>query len=593
VWLKRLLERIGLGGDGPLLLLAVLIGLLAAGAAVALHEAVVFIRDAFFGSDPNAWLVLAVPAAAGATLGLMSWMTVRFARQPGSGGHGVVDVIESVITARKFVRPFSAVETTLRSAITIGMGGSAGVEGPIVHIGAALSSGVGRLFRIDRHQMPLLVGCGAAAGISAIFNAPLGGLLFVLEVILLDFSVRTITPLVLACVVANVATRIAFTWMSGAEAYTAIFGSTQIASVAPALLSGSEAMLFVALGVACGVVGVGLSRGVAVTETLASRMSWVALRPLSGGLLLGLLGAGWVLASPMFAAESIDGSLPPFYSDGYAFIDRLLDAQTYSDSSLLPVLAGLILVKLIASWLTLGSGMGGGVIAPSLALGATVGATTGVLGQTTHLFPELSPAIPALVGMGGVLAAVVHAPLAAIVILFELTQDWRITLPAMLVCVTSVTVARLIDRDSIYTRGLRRRGVIRRENVTHELARRSVSNVALEPATFIDGQRDIQTLIDLVDRTGHSTIVVGGPRGYVGMIYADELSQALRFREAEALLVVHELARTVPAVAVDQDLASVNELLQRLDVPALPVVLSSDPTRVIGLITRLKLLKPT
>lgn len=587
------MERVGLGGDGPLLLLAVLIGLLASGAAIALHEAVVFIRAACFGIDPPAWIVLAVPASAGALLGLMSWMAVRFARQQPGASHGVVDVIESVITARKFVRPFAAVETTVRSAITIGMGGSAGVEGPIVHIGAALSSGVGRLFRLDRHQMPLLVGCGAAAGISAIFNAPLGGLLFVLEVILLDFSVRTITPLVLASVVANVATRLAFTWLSGADAYSAIFGSTRIESVAPALLSGSEAMLFVALGVACGVAGVALSRGVAMIDTLVSRIRWIALRPLSGGVLLGMLGASWVLASPWIASPSIDSPLPPFYSDGYAFIERLLNAQTYADTTLLPVLTGLIAVKLLATWLTLGSGMGGGVIAPSLALGATLGATTGLLGRTTNLFPELSPAIPALVGMGGVLAAVVHAPLASIVILFELTQDWRITLPAMLVCITAVTVARLIDRDSIYTRGLRKRGVIRREDIIQQLARRSVSNIALEPATFIDGQRDIQSLIDLVDRTGTSTIVVGGPKGYVGMIYADELSQALRFREAEALLVVEELARNVPAVTVDQDLASVNELLQRLDVVALPVVLASDRTRVIGLISRVKLLKPT
>lgn len=576
-----------------MLLLAVLIGLLGSGAAVALHEAVIFIRESCFGTDPPAWLVFAVPATAGALLGLMSWLAIRFARQQPGASHGVVDVIESVITARKFVRPFAAVETTVRSAITIGMGGSAGVEGPIVHIGAALSSGVGRLFRVDRHQMPLLVGCGAAAGISAIFNAPLGGLLFVLEVILLDFSVRTITPLVLASVVANVATRLAFTWMSGADAYTAIFGSTRIESLAPALLSGSEAMLFVLLGVACGIAGVALSRGVAWTDSLASRIRWVALRPLAGGLTLGLIGAGWVMASSGLSVPAIDGTLPPFYSDGYAFIEQLLDADTYADDSLLPVLAALIGLKLLASWITLGSGMGGGVIAPSLALGATVGATTGLVGRASQTFPELSPAIPALVGMGGVLAAVVHAPLAAIVILFELTQDWRITLPAMLVCVTAVTVARLIDRDSIYTRGLRKRGVIRREDVTQHLARRSVSSVALEPATFIDGQRDIQTLIDLVDRTGTSTIVVGGPRGYLGMIYADELSQALRFREAEALLVVEELARTVPAVTVDQDLASVHDLLQRLDVPALPVVLSSERTRVIGLISRVKLLKPS
>ena len=131
--------------------------------------------------------------------------------------------MESVTRSSGFIRPLAAVEKILTAAITIGTGGSAGAEGPIVQIGAAIASGVGQLFRVTRQHMPLLIGCGTAAGISAIFNSPIGGVLFTLEVILLDFSIRTFTPVVLASVMANVTTKVHLTHGDCTSSYEAIF----------------------------------------------------------------------------------------------------------------------------------------------------------------------------------------------------------------------------------------------------------------------------------------------------------------------------------------------------------------------------------
>src|SRR5439155_17821666 len=195
-----------------------------AGAAVGLHELIVLIREALYRrGGPSylygrgVWLLIAIPAAGGLAVGALSRFVFRERE-----GHGLVDVLESVLRAGGMIRPLSAVEKNATSAITIGTGGSAGAEGPIIQIGAAIASGIGQVFRLARPHMPVLIGCGSAAGISAIFNSPIGGLLFTLEVILRDFSIRTLTPLVIASVIANFTTRSIFTAFFH-EDYRAIF----------------------------------------------------------------------------------------------------------------------------------------------------------------------------------------------------------------------------------------------------------------------------------------------------------------------------------------------------------------------------------
>ncbi len=612
----RLLTRVGAREDSFLLLLAVLVGVVTAVAAVGFHELILFIRDVLFERNAGAlfsgWgllLLALIPAAGGLAVGIIS-KHIAHARE----GHGVVDVMESVVRTSGFVKPGTAVEKIVTSAITIGTGGSAGAEGPIIQIGAAVSSGVGQLFRLARHQMPVLVGCGAAAGISSIFNAPIGGVLFVLEVILLDFSIRTFTPVVVASVIANVTTRALFAYLHGlagehgpAElAYEAIFRRPDAMFGGETVLNFPQLGNFLLLGLLCGVVGVVLTRTMLLTEHRLTRLRGLgALRPALGGLAVGVLGVGFVLAGGLTgtAGAAALGAypMPPFFSDGYGVINLMLSGDFYalsgdggSAGGLAVLLAVLCVLKVAATCLTLGSGGSGGVIAPSLFLGATAGGLLGVGLRGTGLFNDLRPELYALVGMGAVLAAVVHAPLASVLILFELTQDYRITLAAMLAAVTAVGIARLLFRDSIYTVGLRSRGIVSGSASDMSILRRiSVEQVSLEPAAVLQRHDPVQRVLELIDRLEVSHFVVIDEQGnYLGMVVDEDVNRALVGHEAIALLIVDEMMRPeVPLVKTTDDLASIFDVFGKYDVSHLPVEAPGNAGKVIGLISRTALMR--
>ena len=207
--MTRAMARLGLGENSILLPLALIVGIVTGAAAVGFHELINLLRDLLYRHFPPEFLygrgiplLIIFPTLGGLTVGLI---VVYISRS--REGHGVVDVMESVMRNSGVIKPWSAIEKILTSAITIGSGGSAGAEGPIVQIGAAIASGVGMLFQVGAAQIPVLIGCGCAAGISAIFDSPIGGVLFTLEIILLDFSIRAFAPVVLASVVSNVTAR--------------------------------------------------------------------------------------------------------------------------------------------------------------------------------------------------------------------------------------------------------------------------------------------------------------------------------------------------------------------------------------------------
>ncbi|MCY2953420.1 MAG: chloride channel protein [Planctomycetota bacterium] len=602
----RGMGRLGLREDSFLLLAAVLIGVVTAAAAVGFHQLIDFIRDHLYrGLGPRVSLygkgivvLVVLPAAGGLAVSLVSRYVFRI-RQ----GLSVVDVIESVIRSRGQISPVSAAEKILTSAITIGSGGSAGAEGPIVQIGAGIAAGVGQLFRIAREHMPLLIGCGSAAGISAIFNAPIGGVLFTLEVILLDFSVRTFGPVVLASVMANVTTKTIFGWLDPAHPYGAIFALGQQEVLSQAELSLSHVGNFVVLGVMCGLVGVGLTRLMYFAEERFAKLKLAKFwRPALGGAMLGLLGViyvvmfGWWLLDRPKPVDFAVYPLPAFFSDGYPIIRQLVsDSSFYRGNAkqhVMLLLAFLCLAKIVGTCLTLGSGGSGGIIAPSLFLGATAG---GFLGMILRIFGlEVQPNAYALVGMGAVLAAVVHAPLASILILLELTQDHKIILPAMLATVIATGVARLIFRDSIYTLSLRLRGV--RVGTLSDLSllrRLTVEQVPLEPAMVVRPDDPFQAILDLCDRTGRNEyVVIDGKQRYVGMVVGEDIQTALLQREAVPLLLVRDLMRaSVPAVPTGEDLASVLDVFATCNVDHLPVSTSRNSGNVLGVISRSALMK--
>ena len=643
--LARLLARLGLREESFLLAVAILIGLVTAAAAVGFHTLIDWIRNYLYGHvgprvdlyGKGIPLLILLPAAGGLAVGVISRFVFRDRE-----GHGVVDVLEAVNRNNGMIPPLSAVEKILTSAITIGTGGSAGAEGPIVQIGAGIASGAGQLFRVARRHMPLLIGCGSAAGISAIFNSPIGGVFFTMEVILLDFSMRTFMPVVLASVVANVATKAIYAGIGYEFEGILALSPWEISSQIE--LGWRQFANFVVLGMLCGVFGVALTRTMDGAERLFARLRmprWV--KPAVGGALLGVTGVlhvvifgWWMLDRPKPIAVA-DYPLPAFFSDGYGVVRQLtqsvpdpkldeaatLDAATpaaltppppptttppvetpvgpqldtrvplhgfyakYRMGPLLLLLASLCVMKILGTCLTLGSGGSGGIIAPSLVLGATAGGLLGVLLRIVGT--DAQPFTYALVGMGAVLAAVVHAPLASILIVLDLTHDYKLVLPAMLATVVATGVARLIYRDSVYTAGLRARGV--RIGTTAELAllrRTTVESVTLEPATFVAPHDPFERVLRIAEESGAANFVVAGGRdGYLGLVVASDIKNALFDRDAVPLLLVRDLMRTdVPLVSADDDLATVFDLFAKYDTDHLPVAATPTSTHVIGLIGR-------
>jgi len=602
VLVERLLRRFGFQAESSLLLLAVIVGVITAFAAVAFHELIVVIREGLYtglGSRADLYgmgvvLLLVFPAVGGLFVGLISNLLIRDQR-----GRGMIDVLESVSRSTGRVKPDTAIEKTITAAITIGTGGSAGAEGPIVQIGAGIASGIGQLFGIARVNMPLLVGCGTAAGISAIFNAPIGGVLFTLEVILRQYSVRTFTPLVLASVIANVTTREVYNHLhEGQNVASSIF-----AVVMPTLVfTWGQLPSFLLLGLVCGVVGVALTRLMYFTEHQFSRTTIPrALRPAVGGAATGALGIayvmllGWLFLGKPKPFDMHHYAMPAFFGDGYGVVQEMLNFAFYESlpwSHVIILLASLCLLKLLATCLTLGSGGSGGIIAPSLFLGATAG---GLVGMTLHMVsPTVQPMLYALVGMGAVLAAVVHAPLTAILILLEVTADYRIVLPAMLACVVAQGTAKLIFKDSIYTLGLRLRGVqVGSARDLSLLSRINVEQVGLDPAVSVMEHDPLQRVLDRSADLGTTDFVVLDATGrYTGMIATADLNQALIGREAVPLLLAEELVRVdIPLVTTGDDLAAALELFSKHEVDHLPVCVSRLSGKVVGLLSRAALMK--
>jgi len=381
------------------------------------------------GSSHLPWLgvgfFLLIPIAGGLLYGPLIQRYAREAR-----GHGVPEVMIAVAENGGRIRPQVTVVKALASALCIGSGGSVGREGPIVQIGSALASSLGQLARISESKLRILVACGGAGGISATFNAPITGVFFGFELILREFSIDALFPLILASVVADVIGQ-------------AFFGSSPIFSAMPhglILPHDVDYLLVVVLGLAAGLIGVGFKTVLYRIEDVCDtawkgRPEWC--RPAVGGLVLG----GLLLA------------LPQLYGVGYPVMNNAV-AGRY----VLWFLLLLVLAKMVAASLTIGIGGSGGVFAPSLFVGAMAGTAFGL--TIHHLFGSTvgSPAIYGIIAMGGVFAAAAQAPLTAIASVIEMTGNYTLTLPVMLAVALAVGVSKAITYGTIYTTKLLRRG---------------------------------------------------------------------------------------------------------------------------------------
>jgi chloride channel protein, CIC family len=369
------------------------------------------------------WFLLLAPVVGGLLYGPLVY---RFA--PEARGHGVPEVMVAVARHGGRIPARVAAVKSLASALCIGTGGSVGREGPIVQIGSALGSSIGQWLRVPEHRLRLMVACGAAGGISATFDAPIAGVFFALEIILRAFTAEAFGVIVISSVTANVVAR-------------AILGEDHVIRL-PAYHLGSvgELPLYAALGLLAGVVGWAFARVLYLVEDGCDRVwrgpEW--LRPAVGGILLG----GLLFASPQM------------YGVGYPVLEAGI-AGRYAVGFLLLLLVG----KMLATSLTIGIGGSGGVFAPSLFVGGMAGTAFGIAAQAAFPGLDLSPGAFGLVGMAAVFAAAAHAPIAAVLIVFELTGQYAVILPLMAAVALATGVSHLISRDNVYTLKLLRRGI--------------------------------------------------------------------------------------------------------------------------------------
>lgn len=423
--------------------LAVLVGVVAGFGAIAFRYLIAFFHNLFFfgtlsfdynGELPfvSRWglLVIFVPAVG---IALAQWITAKWA--PEAKGHGVPEVIAAVMVKRGVIRPVVALIKSFVSAITIGTGGSVGCSGPIVQIGASFGSTLGQVLKLSPRETIILVGAGAAGGIGATFNAPIGGIMFALELILPEYSIMTIMPLVVS---STIATRIS----------TLILGNHP-AFVLPEylLVSSSEILFYIVLGFLAGCVAIAFIHTLYWTEDFFSAIKINAtIKALVGGTLIGIIG---YLSLRFFGQYYVFGV-------GYEFLAQVLSSNV---PSLLIVLL-LVGMKIIAISLTLASGGSGGIFAPSFFLGAASGAALGIMVHS--LFPNITGPVSAyaIVGMAAVVSGTTGASLTAIIMIFEMTRNYEIMLPLMLSVVISHFFAAILYKETIYTKKLSRRGII-------------------------------------------------------------------------------------------------------------------------------------
>jgi len=486
---------------------------------------------------PN-WWVIGAPAIGGFLVG---WIVHTFARE--ARGHGVPEVMEAVALRHGRIRPRVVAAKALASSLCIASGGSVGREGPIVQIGSAIGSTTGQILKVSPRRLRTLVGCGAAAGVAATFNAPIAGALFAVEVILGDFGVPQFSPIVIASVVATVVSR---HFLGDLPA----FEIPQYSLEHPA-----ELFAYVVLGLLAALVAIGFTKSLHFSEDLFEKIKIPApIKAAVGGALVGVI-ALWG---------------PEVMGVGYEAMNLALKGEPG-----IGLLLGLLLAKILAVSLTIGSGGSGGVFAPSLFLGATLGGAVGTV--VNNWFPNAAPAgAYALVGMGAVVSAATHAPITAIMILFELTTDYQIILPLMISCIVGTLVMSRLHEDSIYTIKLRRRGVNIKAGQEVDLLRKvPVREVLRAEVPLAQPNDPFLPLLKRLYHTGDGSIyVINKQQELLGVITLGHLKPVLEdINMVQGLLVAEDVtAIGGPMIEASETLDNVLKQLDQGYRDEIPVV---------------------
>ena len=558
----RWLDRLQPSESTVLVGAAVLVGL-ASGAGVwvfkrliDLAHLIAFDRLGAFLGQLGGWTVLIIPVVGGLIVGLLMHFFVGEERH-----HGVAGIMEAVALGGGRLRYQTVPAKALAAAISIGAGASVGPEDPSVQIGSNLGSMAGQLAHLSDERMRTLVAAGAAAGISAAFNAPIAGVFFALEVVLGELSAGSLGMVTLAAVISAVFTQ-------------AVSGPEPAFHIPTYTFQGvTELPFYLVLGL--------------ITGPIAALYIWLLDR--AQHLFHAWHVPNWVKPAAAGAVVGIVGIfLPQLFGVGYETIGKALNGESIALGIVLLLLIG----KLILTPLSIGGGFPGGVFAPSLFIGAMTGEAFGLLCDMVFPQVHLAPAAFALVGMAAVLAGSVHTPLTAIILLFEMTNDYRIILPVMFAVVVSMIVSQRLQHDSVYTLALARKGVrLQRGRDIDVLEGITVNDVMPpETETLLDSQ-SLPSAIDwLVQTRHHGAPVVDNHDHLAGILTLQDVED-IDPQKAESLTVGDVCTRDVLTVYPDE---SIGEALRRMsprDIGRLPVIARDDPQRLIGVLRRSDLIR--
>ena len=482
-----------------LLILAFLVGLLSAVAAYVLHgliNVIVNLLTGKFAIDSYNWLYLVYPV-----IGI--YLTSLFVRYivKDNISHGITRILYAISSNRSRLKGHNTWSSVIASAITIGFGGSVGAEAPIVLTGSAIGSNLGKLFRLDNKTLMTLVGCGAAGAIAGIFKAPIAGLVFTLEVLMIDLTMASLLPILVSCVTATCFTYI---FRGSAVLFSFTLDSDWTVERAPACIL---------LGITCGLVSLYFIRTMTVCEDMFARFKD---RPY-----VKLIIGGAILSSLIFL-------FPSLYGEGYHSINLLLNGKTVADwdqilegslfyghSEYLIVYIGLVLLtKVFATSATNGGGGCGGTFAPSL----FIGCFTGFLFSRLWNMHQIGVYVPeknfSLLGMAGVMSGVMHAPLTGIFLIAEITSGYDLFMPLMIVAVSSYLTINIFEKHSIYGMRLAKQGKLKTHHTDHAvLTLMSLDSVIDRDFQAVDPDMELGQMVHYISRSRHRVLPVTDAAG--------------------------------------------------------------------------------
>lgn len=559
VWLHDYLQKLDMSQKTFLIFLAALVGAIGGGLAVVFRIITDFLGAHIFGRGGGVLEMispLAVPLVP-MVGGLLVSMVIYFGDHRASG-HGIPEAIQAVALRGGRMRGKTILSEGLASIISIASGGSVGRVGPVVEIGAGVGSLIGQFFDEPDQTVKLLLGCGAGAAIAAIFNAPIAGVFFALEIILGEFTTGNFSMLVIAAVSGDLVAR-------------TVFGDQPALLIEHIHASNSlELIAFIGLGFLAAVVGSIFIWFLYFTEDQFKRIMMLPgwFRPALGGFFVGLIGL----------------LVPQVFGSGFDVIHQILDGS-YGIKALFAIL----ILKLLATSISLGSGMSGGIFAPTLLIGASLGGLYGLMMDSifqSWVVGDL--AIYILVGMATMISCVNNAPITAVMMLFEMTRNYDIFLPVLATAVLANLIARMLIKENIHLKKLRRRGLIIHEGYDMSLLMQiRVKRVMDRKIPVLREDDRIDVFIKKIRETRRNGLPVVNEAGeMVGMITQHDIYRSGEELDLAQTKINDLMTSSVKVVFADETLDQVLFYLMEYNISQMPVVDRQHPKIVLGIVYR-------